>query len=332
MSLKPASPNPIPEATVNLMHAILPKGNAVTRLRDEFGALFSDEDFTDLFPKRGQPALAPWRLATVTLLQFMQNLTDRQAAEAVRLRVDWKYALGLPLDDQGFDFSVLSEFRSRLLNGKAETLLFDRVLERLKEKGLVKARGRQRTDSTHVLAAAREVTRLEMVGETLRAALNELATEAPGWLRTVARPEWWERHAHRVEEYRLPQSDAERQRHASLVGDDGFALLERLDAEKNLSDLCELPAAKHLREVWGQHYRRVRGVAHLRDKTELPPMGQRVCSPYEREGRASAKRNVQWVGYKVHLSEACDEDRPRLITDVQTPPASVQDVTCTAPI
>ena len=120
------------------------------------------------------------------MLQYVEGLSDRQAADAVRGRIDWKYALGLPLTDPGFDHTVLSEFRSRLVEGKAERLLLDTLLKRLEECDLVKARGRQRTDSTHVLADVRRLNRLERVGETLRAALNELAMMAPEWLQTLA--------------------------------------------------------------------------------------------------------------------------------------------------
>src|SRR5207248_1613896 len=127
---------------------------------------FEDENFVQLYPKRGQPGIAPWRLALVTVLQFLENLSDRQAADAVRARIDWKYALGLELTDPGFDFSVLSEFRNRLVTGKAEQLLFDTMLQLFQEKNLLKARGRQRTDSTHILACIRVMNRLELVTET----------------------------------------------------------------------------------------------------------------------------------------------------------------------
>lgn len=167
------------------------------RLRDAFGPLFSDEDVADLFPAIGQPALAPWRLALVTMFQFSENLTDRQAADAVRGRVDWKYALGLELEDPGFDFSVLIEFRDRLVAGGSEQLLLDKLLECFKASGLIKERGKQRTDSTCVLADVRVMNRAELVGETLRAALNQLAAVDPGWLRGFAQPEWFERYSHR---------------------------------------------------------------------------------------------------------------------------------------
>ena len=173
----------IPAETVRVARAAFPKGTVATRLRDEFSALYQDEDFRDLYPTRGQPGLAPWRLALVTVLQFSEHLSDRQAADAVRARIDWKYALGLELTDAGFHFSVLAEFRARLVADDAGHLL----LERFKARGLVKARGKQRTDSTHVLAAVHDLHLLELVAETLRAALDDLAAIAPDWLRAIAR-------------------------------------------------------------------------------------------------------------------------------------------------
>src|SRR6266550_8697743 len=127
----------------------------VTRLR----AISTDESFADLFPTHGQPALAPWRLALVTLFQFLEGLTDRQAADAVRDRLAWKYALSLDLCDPGFDHTVLSEFRSRLVAGNAEQRLLDLLLERCRESGWLKVRGRQLTSSTHILAKIRALNR-----------------------------------------------------------------------------------------------------------------------------------------------------------------------------
>ena len=129
MSLKPTPIEPVPEETARIAKAAFRKGNPLLKLRDELGAIFRDADFADLFPRRGQPGLAPWRLALVTLLQFREDLADRRAAEAVRARIDWKYLLGLELDDPGFDASVLCEFRARLLEGGAEERLLGRLLE-----------------------------------------------------------------------------------------------------------------------------------------------------------------------------------------------------------
>jgi transposase len=190
MSLRPQSLEPVPEDTARVARAAFPKGNPYLTLRDQLGVIFQDEDFTALFPGCGQPSLPPWRLALVTILQFRETLADRQAAETVRARIDWKYLLGLELTDPGFDFSVLSEFRDRLLAGHTEALLLEKLLEQCCARGLLKARGQQRTDATHVLAAIRVLNRLELVAETLRAALNGLATVVPDWLQAIAPVAW----------------------------------------------------------------------------------------------------------------------------------------------
>jgi len=179
MSMKPQEISPVPEETARVARAANPKGNVYKHMRDELGSIYEDQMFVDLFPRRGQPAYAPWRLAVVTVLQYAENLTDRQAAHAVRERIDWKYSLGLELTDPGFDFSLLSEFRIRLLESQQETLMLDRLLEVCKQRGWLKAGGKQRTDSTHMLARVRSLSNLECVGETLRAALDDLATLAP---------------------------------------------------------------------------------------------------------------------------------------------------------
>src|SRR2546430_9245130 len=138
------------------------------KIRDALGTIYQDQSFASLFPHNGRAVEAPWRLALITVLQFMEELPDRQATDAVRGRIDWKYLLGLELTDPGFDASVLSEFRSRLVAGGAAALLFETLLTHFRERKLLKARGRQRTDSTHVLAAVRAMNRVEGAGETLR--------------------------------------------------------------------------------------------------------------------------------------------------------------------
>jgi transposase len=175
---------PVPEETARVARLAFPKGNRYMTMRDEIGTLYTDNDFAKLFSALGQPAISPGQLALICVMQFMEDLTDRQAAEAVRSRIDWKYALNLDLTDSGFDFSVLSEFRARLIEGKVEHKLLDSLLENFRVRGWVKARGQQRTDSTHVLAATRMLNRLEGICETLRAGLNQIATDAPDWLET----------------------------------------------------------------------------------------------------------------------------------------------------
>src|SRR3954451_24926485 len=117
MSLRPQSAHPIPEETQRVAHAAFPKGTLCLRIADELGGLYRDDQFAKLFPTRGQPAASPARLATVSVLPYDEGLSDRQAADAVRGRIDWKYALGLELTDPGYDHPVVSGFRSRLVHG-----------------------------------------------------------------------------------------------------------------------------------------------------------------------------------------------------------------------
>jgi len=291
MSLRLEPIGEIPGETVRVARAAFPKGTVVMRLRDEFSALYQDEDFRNLYPTRGQPALPAWRLALITVFQFLEHLSDRQAADAVRGRIDWKYALGLDLTDSGFHFSVLTEFRARLIAGRAEHRLLDTMLERFKARGLVRARGKQRTDSTYVLAAVHDLHLLELVAETLRAALDDLAAVVPDWLRGVAQPVWFERYGRRVEDYRLPKRQEERQAFALAVGADGFLLLDALDAPEAPAVAREVPMVQTLRDVWRVHYAREGdGPPRWRAGTELPPVGERLQSPYDPEAGFTHER------------------------------------------
>jgi transposase len=322
MSLRPQPVPPVPAETARIAHGAFPKGHPYLRMRDEFETFFQDEQFAHLFPTRGQPAEAPWRLALVCVLQFAEDLSDRPAADAVRGRIEWKYLLSLELDDPGFDATVLSEFRGRLEGGGAERLLFDTLLEQFRARQLVKARGVQRTDSTHVLAAVRLLNRLESVGETMRSALNSLAAVAPEWVVAHSRPEWVPRYERRFEEQRLPSGEKARQALAEVIGVDGFELLEALWAADAPPWLREVPAAQVLRQVWLQQFLREpvgkRLRVRWRAEADLPPMPQRIISPYDAEARYGKKRSTAWLGYKVHFTESCDPEGPVIITDVQT--------------
>jgi transposase len=327
---------PIPEQTDQVAHRAFPKGNLYMQIRDQFGMLYQNHQFAHLFASEGQPALAPARLALVMIMQYIEGVGDRQAADNVRDRISWKYALGLPLDDPGFDFSVLCEFRARLLSGDAEQLLFDTVLQILRDAGLLKARGKQRTDSTHVLAAIRQLHRLENVGETMRHALNRLAILAPDWLRQHADPAWVERYGRRVEQYRLPKEECERQVLALTIGQDGYRLLAAcLDPAAPTLVRAE-PAVETLRCVWIQQYYRCDEATspsiRWRTSAEQPPSAQIISSPYDVEARYKTKRETSWLGYKAHLTETCDDDTPNLITHVATTPATTADCDLTARI
>jgi transposase len=326
MCLLPRTSFVIPEQTQQVARAAFPNGSLCLRIADELGSIFQDEQFTDLFPKRGQPAEAPARLAFVAVLQFAENLSDRQAADALRARIDWKYALGLELTDPGFDSSVLSEFRTRLLEGAAERILFDTLLRECHAKKLLMARSRQRTDSTHVLGAIRAMNRLECIGETVRHTLNVLAVAAPDWLRKHSLPEWADRYGPRAEEARLPKSEKLREAHVRQIGMDGYSILDNIYAEDAVLWLRQLPAVEILRRVWVQQYYRTATELRWRNGEDgFPPAVRFISSPYDLESHYAKKRTTSWIGYKVHLTETCEEGAPHLITHVETTTAPVAD-------
>lgn len=333
MSLQPRLVPDIPEATVRVAQAAFRKGNPNMKMRDELGTFFTDDQFVDLYPLDGQPAFSPWRLALVCVMQFAENLTDRQAADAVRARIDWKYALGLELEDGGFDYSVLCEFRQRLLASEQSEHLLNQMLRRFQELKLLKARGKQRTDSTHVLGAIRLLNRLELVGETLHHALNAIAAVEPQWLKGWVAPEWFDRYGRSFNEYRLPLEDAEREQFALTIGHDGLSLLQAIyEMAQGSPVLRTLEAVDTLRQVWLQQYYLHDAVLQWREAKNLPPCAIRIQSPYDREARYSSKRSMDWVGYKVHLTETCDLDLPHVITHVETSAATLQDVEVVEPI
>ena len=300
----------VPDQTAQVARAIFPKGNPVMRFHDDLHSVVADRDFADLFPTRGRPAEAPVRLALATLLQFMEGLTDRQAADAVR---------------------------TRLLAHGAEDRLFEAILELARGRGLVKGGGRQRSDSTHVLGAMRTMSRLEVVGETLRHALNALATTAPDRLRAHTTPAWVDRYGFRASEFRLPKSEAGRRAWAVQTGVDGFALLALATADGAPPDLREAAALETLRQVWIQNFLLTEHGPEgpqfdWRANDQVPPSGRYIGSPYDAEARYATKGATVWSGYKVHLTETCDDGTPNLITNVETTTAAVSDDAVTSTI
>lgn len=335
MCLKPEPIASVPAETARVARAAFPRGHRYLTLRDQFGTIFTDARFASLFAACGRPAEAPWRLALVTLLQFAENLSDRQAADMVRRAVDWKYLLGLELADPGFDHTVLVEFRARLIEGSGALLLLETLLRHCQERGLLKARGKQRTDATHVLAAARARSRLEMLGEAVRHALESLSVAAPEWLRENCAShfqDWTERYGRPFDELRLPQGGDARDTLALSFGADGHTLLALAHAPDAPAWLREVPGVEILRRIWVQQYYHEAprdGASpprlRLRAPEDLPPAPVRLVSPFDPDARCGRKRTVQWQGYKVHMTETCDADAPLLITDVQTTHASAGD-------
>src|SRR5450631_4825990 len=289
-------------------------------VRERLGEWLADEQFAGAYGVRGKPGWPPGRLALVTIFQRAENLTDRQAAESVRTRIDWKYALGLAGGDPGFDHSVLSEFRARVAAGGLEQVVLDALLARLAAGGLVKAGGKQRTDSTHVVAAVAALNRLELAGESVRAAVEALATAHPDWLaQRICVSDWTARYGTPMTAWRPPASQARQDQLAITYARDGYALLEAVHDKTAPTWLRELPAVDVLRQVLLQNYTRTitadgREVIKRRQKEPegdgLPPGHTRIASPYDTAARWGVKRDTFWLGYKLHVSETCD-DQPR---------------------
>jgi transposase len=343
MSLHPHVIEPVPEATARVARAAFPKGPPYLTLRDALGTILQDEDFTALFPTWGPPGLPPWRLALVTMMPFREHLADRQAAEAVRARIDWTYLLSLDLTDPGFDFSVLSAFRDRLLVGSAEKLLLDTLLERCRALGWLKARGSQRTDSTPVLAAMRVLNRLALVAETLRAALNAVATVAPAWLQALTPLAGYERSSRRIEESRRPKATPAREASAHTVGEEGFLWLDALETPDVPEGLRALPSLEALRRTWQRHDERTARApaspgeppeyeVRFKASRDLPPAAAGIASPDDVEARYRPKRATQWTGSMVHVSDTCEPTAPHWLTHVHTTPATGHEAQGTEPI
>ena len=324
MSMQPVpwpDPDPVVAAAIGAMYGSRKTEPplAVT-VRDRLGEWLRDEEFAAAFGVRGRPGWPPSRLALVTVLQRAENLTDRMAAEAVRTRLDWKYLLGLPLEDPGSGHSVLPEFRGKVADAGLEQVPLDALLERLSADGLVKAGGKQRTDSTHVVAAVAELNQLELARESVRAAVEALTAAHPGWVAGALHvSEWTRKYGAPGPGWRLPASKKKQDELAVTYAEDGYALLRAAYDKASPAWLAELPAVETLRQVLVQNYTLVthangREVVKRREKKPggdgIPPGRYRIASPYDTDARWGAKRDESWLGYKLHVTETCDDAPP----------------------
>jgi transposase len=357
MCVQPQSwPEPAPEI-VAAVRAVYRRREVPlpVSVRDRLGEVFPDAEFAPAFGVRGRPGWSPGRLALVTVFQMVENLTDRQAADAVRDKISWKYALGLGLDDEGFDASVLSEFRTRVVAHGLEQRVLDLLLDALKTQRLVGAGGKARSDSTHVISAVRDLNRLELAGESVRAALEAVAVVAPDWLAAVIDVAGWgRRYGARIDTWRLPTSTTKRAELVAGYGTDALVLLRAVGDSAAPPWLRELPAVDVLRRVLVQNYLVTtdaagREVIRAREAEQdgLPPGRTRLTSPYDTDARWAAKGDeLYWNGYKVHVTETCDtpdpadvpgadvpdSERPNLIVGVSTTDATVPDARMTEKI
>lgn len=315
MSFKPKPPRSLPTELAELGTKLLTPSSPYRLVGEQLYEQYDEADFVDWYCAEGKPALSPVLLAFVTAFQYLEGLSDREATEAVRVRLDWKYALHLPLDYLGFNFSVLSEFRDRVIAHNSEARVFDCLLEHLQKRGLIKQRGRQRTDSLAVLTKVRDLNRLELGCETLRLAVRALLEADPTWARSTVPLTWEERYGERCVAARLKED--QRPILEQEVGSDGQWLLDRLQAETTPALLRDLPPVQVLRTVWSQQFERVEGKMVYRAAGPYDGTAQ-IQTPHDPEARYSKKRETGWVGDKLQVTETDDEAYPHLITDIAT--------------
>lgn len=322
MCLKAKASWPMPKETYEIGIKILKADSPYKLVGDELFGMFTEAEFADLYPAEGKPGYSPVILLFVSVFQYIEKYPDRQAAEAVRMRIDWKYALHLPLDYVGFDFSVLSEFRDRLLRGQAERRVFDRLVAILRAKGLIKERGKQRTDSLAMLTKVRQLSRLEMVVESLRLAVSAVLKAQRSWGETVIPPAWEERYSERfvLERHRPEEWDA----YERTVGDDGQWFLERVESEGAPAELKDLPEVQVLKTVWAQQFQWAAGQMVYQHNLGFDGHTQ-IQSPHDPQARYSEKRDTQWVGGKLQVTETDDAGYPHLITDITATCSSLTD-------
>jgi transposase len=343
MSLQIKPIGPMPSDTHALGEQLLAPTDTYRIIGQQLSDFVSDNDFADLYSAEGAPALSPALLAMVTVFQHMENLSDRLAASMVVTRLDWKYALRLALTDTGFNYSVLSEFRTRLVTRAAEARVFEQLLRKLKVLGLVKGRGVQRTDALAVIGAVSRLNRLELVCETLRKVLVAITQVEPAWLQRVVPPTVLEQYGERAESERLvkargEQGEAEVRHLARQAGQAGQWLLERIDDADTPHSIKALAAVATLRTVWQQQFA-VTPLDASAQPTRDPTRSERITfraetaasgaetitTPHDPQARYSEKHGVGWQGYKVHVTETVEADRPHVITDIRTTAATLPD-------
>jgi hypothetical protein len=348
-------PDPAVAAAIRRKYAGKKTVPLAVTMRDRLGEWMTDALFAQAFGARGRPGVPPAVLAVVTVLQFAYGLGDRETAEAVETRLDWQYALGLPLDCEGFDHTVLGEFRARVAAHGLEQAALDALLARLGDEGLVRARGKQRTDSTHVIAAVRALHTIELAGESVRAALEALAVACPDWLAArLCTADWTRRYGARVDSWRLPAGKAARDELTIQYARDGYALIAACYEDSAPAWARELPAVQVLRTVLVQNFHRdIDGEREENRRREpglesgLPPAHIKISSPYDPDARWGFKKeDLLWLGCKLHITETCQDPPgcgcrpdpaaaqpsrcghdvlPNIITDVQTTDATVHD-------
>ena len=313
----------IPEETRRLVGPLLPADSVYRLVGNEIDKIISDGDFLDMYAAEGRPAVNPVVLALVSIFQFLEKLPDRAAAEAAVMRMDWKYALRQELTWRGFHYSDLCNFRRRLLEHGREWVVFERLVAYLRERGYIKERGKQRTDSTKMIGLVARLSRLELVLETIRVTLGALVDADASWVRNHLSVALVDNYSQRRWDFRL--SESEIRRRMGEAGQEGYWLLDQVEAHGS-DELKTLAEVKQLRRILEEQFTR----GEDGDTAPRPPSqvkGDVITTPHDPEVRYGYKGGQGWVGYKLQVTETAGE-ASRFITDVEVVPAMRQDNQC----
>lgn len=325
MSLQMNWNTEIPNDTIQVGREILADDDPYRLVGDGVNDLLSLEDFADLYSELGRGAICPILLSLITVFQFLENIPDRVAARWAVTRIDWKYALHLPLTWIGFHFSDLCNFRRRLLEHSAERLIFEKVLEWVRSLGFLEKHGKQRSDSTHLLGCVERLSRLELVWETMRVTLRASEATVPEWYTEVIPVAFHEAYVKRQSDWRLSKEEVKAE--MRKVGRDGFWLLDHLN-DSTPQSILDLIEVETLRTVWNQQFERQADSQKVKVR---PPSGRGkgkdlVVTPHDPDARYSEKRGKDWVGYKLQVTETAEDNVVcQFITDIDAVAASTHD-------
>jgi len=327
MSMQTPFAAEIPKETRRLVEPLLAADSVYRLVGNEIDQIVSDEDFLDMYATEGRPAVNPVVLALVSIFQFLEKLPDRAAADAVVMRLDWKYGLRQELTWTGFHYSDLCNFRKRLLEHGREWVVFERLVAYLRERGYIKGRGKQRTDATKILGYVARLSRLEVVWETIRLALGALVRTDASWVGKYVPISFVDTYSQRRWDFRVGK--AKIQQRMREAGQEGYWLLEQVEGHGS-DELKVLVEIEQLRRVLEEQF--TRG-----EDGKIPPRprqqakGDVITTPHDPEVRYGYKGGQGWVGYKLQVTETADKGS-RFITDVEIVPAMRQDNQCLAAV
>jgi len=310
----------IPEEIRSWGEKHLESDNPYRVVDEQLFSFISWDELTALYSNIGRPSVNPIVLSLVTIFQFLEDIPDRVAAHRVKTRLDWKYALHLPFHDSGFHYSDLCNFRKRLANHDKESLIFGQLLEKIKALGYLEKRKHQRTDSTHVLANVRDLSRLENLSEGLRVSLKAIEKSDRRLYETKIPVLYREHWSKPLNDYQM--TDEERKQALERVGQDIHWLLSFLKTNKE--SYLRLPELEVLQTLLSQHFTIQSQKVSV--KKEATTGKEKIQTPHDPEARYSKKRGKSWTGSKVHITETANEKgKVNFITDVTTANACEQD-------